>query len=278
MASRPSKPEGPANDMKDCAIIGRHGFIGSALAARLDHPRSFPTAQTKVLFHFGSYTHPNFEQNPECMIQRDINEFNVWLPYCKRNGILFVYPSTALIYEKPTAFTRHKRSLELLAESYQTASIGLRIFPVYGPGESHTVISQSCNAMMRGERPIIYGDGTQTRDFIHVNDVAEHILICVQRLKYSGASVVDIGTGRSTSFNYIVRHINKVLGTDMQPRYIDAPDGYSSGIVCQHPLKNKTLSIEEGIDGVLKSNGLQMVDVTSMNDSKPVFLPAYVTR
>ena len=98
---------------------------------------------------------------------------------------------------------------------------------------------------------MIYGDGKQSRDFIHVNDVAEQILICVQRLKYSGSSLVDIGTGRATTFNYIAGYINRLLGKNLEPRYVQIPDGYSPGIVAQHPLKNKTLSIEEGIADLL---------------------------
>ena len=50
--------------MSQYCVIGRHGLLGSAIAARLGEVTPYPTEKTRVLFHFGSRTHPDFEANP----------------------------------------------------------------------------------------------------------------------------------------------------------------------------------------------------------------------
>jgi UDP-glucose 4-epimerase len=225
--------------MSKYCVIGRHGFIGGALAKKLGDVTSYPTKDTKVLFHFGSHTHPVFDKNPEYEMKQVIQSFVDLLPYCAEHGILFVYPSSALVYEKETQFGRFKKTLESLAACYKTISLGLRIFPTYGPGETHTVISQACARMAKGERPVIYGDGTQERDFIHIDDVVSQIVSLIDSPKWS-SRVVDIGAGRPISFNEIVSLINDALGTNLEPQYVPIPESYCAGTVCPDPLPAPT--------------------------------------
>lgn len=241
--------------MSRYCVIGRHGLLGAAIAQRLGNVTSFPTDETKVLFHFGSYTHVDFERSPEYLMKRTLDEFTTLLQLCQERGILFVYPSSALVYEKDTQFSRFKKLLEGLAGCYKTRSLGLRIFPVYGPGESRTVISQWCRAMSRAERPIVYGDGSQTRDFIYVDDAVDQILEYVDRSKWTVTpQILDVGTGISTSFNSIVETINWLLRAApwIEPQYVNRPSSYSEGIFCKNPLPTK-ISIEEGIRRILVS-------------------------
>src|ERR1043166_3571118 len=119
-------------------ILGRHGLIGSELAKRFDTVTSFPTPDTDIVFHFASYTHVAFEENPDYHMKEIIESFLFLLPYCRDHDIKFVFASSALVYEKEKdalAFSKCKKILELLASAYPN-TLGLRIFPVYGPGES----------------------------------------------------------------------------------------------------------------------------------------------
>ena len=238
-----------AEIMKVC-VLGRHGLIGGALEKKLitsGHVvSSYPTKETKLLFHFGSTVHPPFEENPDYHIQEILSSFMYLLPFCRDNGIRFVYPSSALVYEKNTVFAKCKKIMELYASCYPD-TLGVRIFPVYGPGEHRTAISQWCEAMKRGERPVIYGDGTQERDFIYIDDVVDQITDLVN---YEITGIRDVGAGKPVSFNSIVATINKVLGTDLKPIYKEAPKGYSKGIVCERPGVIK-VSMEEGIRKIL---------------------------
>jgi nucleoside-diphosphate-sugar epimerase len=231
-------------------VIGRQGFIGGALAKRLGDVSSVPNEETRVLYHFGSHVHPVFEQNPEYEMKRLLDDFSTLLPYCYKRGIKFVYPSSALVYERETTFSRFKKTLELLAGCYETSTLGLRIYPAYGPGEQRTVISKWCRQMLDGQRPAVYGDGKQTRDFIYIDDVIDQIVFMTsERFQHR---VVDIGTGVRTSFNEIVDTINRLLGSTIKPLYVDRPSSYSEGIVCPSPLPVK-VSVELGIRYVLQS-------------------------
>ncbi len=225
--------------MSKYCVIGRHGFIGGALAKRLGDVTSYPAKDTKVLFHFGSHTHPVFDKNPEYEMKQVIQSFVDLLPYCAEHNILFVYPSSALVYEKETQFGRFKKTLESLAACYKTITLGLRIFPTYGPGETHTVISQACARMAKGERPVIYGDGTQERDFIHIDDVVSQIVSLIDSPRWT-SRVVDIGAGRPMDFNRIVTIINDELGTNLEPLYVPIPESYCAGTVCPDPLPAPT--------------------------------------
>lgn len=230
-------------------VIGSRGFLGGALAKRSGDVTSFPTIDTRVVFHFGSHTHPTFERNPHYLMKKCLDDFSELLPYCYRKGILFVYPSSALIYEQDTTFSRFKLTLEKLASCYQTNTLGLRLFPVYGPTETNTVISQWCRGMAKGERPVVYGDGKQSRDFIYIDDAIDQIVELVNESRW-GQRIIDIGTGRRTSFNSIIEMINSALGTAITPRYVTRPSSYSEGIVCAQP-RSWNISIDQGIQRIL---------------------------
>lgn len=237
--------------MSKYCVIGRHGFLGGALAARLGETTSFPQEGTKVIFDFASYTHPQFELNPDYHMKQAFDRFASLLPYCHEHGILYVYPSSALVYEKETQFSRFKKTLESMAQCYKTVSLGLRIFPSYGPGESHTVISKWCREMRAGKSPYVWGDGTQERDFIYVDDAVDQILSLIESPKWS-SRIVDIGAGRPISFNSIVNVINEELGSNLAPKYVPRPASYPEGVVCPNPLPAR-VSIAEGIRRILKS-------------------------
>lgn len=232
--------------MADVAIIGKHGFLGAALAKRYGDVDSFPTKDTKILFHFGSPVHPPFEKNPDYHLNEILSSFMYLLPFCRDNDIYFIYPSSALVYEPETAFSKTKLLMELMASMYPK-TLGLRIFPVYGPGEDRTVISQWCRQMKRGDQPVVFGDGSQERDFIYIEDAIDQITSLVQA---QIIGVRDIGAGEPTAFWKIIHIINDILDTDIKPKYWEKPEGYSRGIVCQNPMTTK-YSILYGCKAIL---------------------------
>lgn len=227
---------------KNC-IIGHRGFIGSALAKRLGFYTTYPTKDTKIIYYFGSKTHLAFEENTDYHINAVMQDFLYLLPYCKEHGIKFVYASSALVYEdKDMAFIKCKKALELLASCYPN-TIGLRIFPVYGPGENVTVISQWVKQIARGVKPAIYGNGTQTRSFIYIDDVIDQIL----ELTKKENGIYNVGNQKRLSFKEIINKINKELGTKVKPNYIPKPKGYIvNGTKCKKALNCK-VTLEEGI-------------------------------
>lgn len=231
-------------------IRGRGGFIGSALAARFREVAKEPAkGETRIVFDFASHVHPEFEKHPERDMRHTMQSFLSDLEWCQENGALFVYPSSALVYEKETRFSRFKKTLESFAGCYKTKTLGLRIFPAYGPGEHRTVISQWCREMTLGLAPKVYGDGEQSRDFIFIDDVVDQILSLVENPRWT-SSVVDIGTGQLTTFNEIVAAINAELGASIEPQYKPRPLHYAEGVQCPNPLPCK-VPIQAGIRRVL---------------------------
>lgn len=127
-----------------------------------------------------------------------------------------------------------ERYAEHYEDSYSDLAIaGLRFFSVYqgfGGAESHkgeyaNTVSQWAEKIAGGEPPVLWGDGEQTRDFTHVEDVVNAIeTIADHRL----SGVYNIGTGTNYSFNEMVAMINDELGTDVEPRYEPVPlDNYN---------------------------------------------------
>lgn len=238
--------------VKHC-VIGRHGLIGSAITKKLGEVSSFPTSDTETIFHFGSYSHQVFERNPTYFMKQMLEGYTTLLEICAAAGMSFVYPSSALVLEKDTPFARFKKTIESLAACYEARSIGLRIFPVYGPGESRSVISQWCRSMKNGVRPIVFGDGNQSRDFIYADDAASQIVAVASAYGGIHARIACVGTGTRTSFNMIIEIINGVLGSHLDPIYVVAPAGYSEGIACEDPLPAR-VSIEQGIRNILDAS------------------------
>lgn len=201
-------------------ITGRNGFIGSELAKR-DLPDG--------IYCFGSpSSNILFEEDVSLCMRETIDGFISMLDRCKRTGEYLVYPSSATVINKNTSYARCKAILEELHLTYGIPALGLRIAAGYGPGEAHkgnyaSVVYQWCQQMKKGERPVIFGDGTQTRDFIYIDDIVDNIEILANK---HATGIVDIGTGINTSFNEVVAIINKILGTKIKPVYVPKPNQY----------------------------------------------------
>lgn len=129
-----------------------------------------------------------------------------------------------------TPYEASFRCREVVAHAYwktfNMPSVGLRYFSVYGPrergkGPYANNISQFIWTMLQGESPIIYGDGSQTRDFTFVEDVVEANILAMRHK--DGFEIFNVGTGVGTDFNSLVALLNKTLETDLPPRYVPNP-------------------------------------------------------
>lgn len=121
-----------------------------------------------------------------------------------------------------------ERYAEYFGSHYDMDLAGLRFFSVYqgyGGAEGHkgtyaNVIAQFADDIASGEQPVLYGDGTQTRDFTHVDDIVRAICAAATHRLHG---VYNVGTGRRTSFNDLVELLNDVMGTSISPTYVDSP-------------------------------------------------------
>jgi UDP-glucose 4-epimerase len=128
-------------------------------------------------------------------------------------------------------YTEARFAIERLAELYNklygVKTACLRLFSVYGPNEKYkykfaNILTQFMWNIDAGVSPLIYGDGTQSRDFIHVSDVVEAFMLA-ERIVPSRHLTFNVGTGISTDFNTVVSLINKYMNKDIKPKHIDMP-------------------------------------------------------
>lgn len=100
----------------------------------------------------------------------------------------------------------------------------LRYFNIFGPRQDPTspysgVISIFFKKMMAGERPTIFGDGSQTRDFTYVANAVEANLRALDAESPLGGEVFNVGTGDRVSLLDLVGAINRILGTSIEPDF-----------------------------------------------------------
>lgn len=238
------------------AITGRGGFIGSALVKKLSGGNeiySYPRKDLDVIFHFGSpSSNIIFDENIDYCFSETINSFLSLIKFCRDNKIKLIYPSSATVYNKNTPYALCKSILEQIQMAYGGNVLGLRIFAGYGEGERNkgdyaSVVYQFCQEMASGRRPVIYGDGEQSRDFIYIDDIVDTIVDNLSRI-----GIMDIGTGISTTFNNVVKTINLELGTDIVPKYVKTPASYVRETICHNPCKWK-VSLAEGVSRICGS-------------------------
>lgn len=195
-----------------------------------------------VIHLAGASSAPMFEDNPQLATEA-VGAFQNSLEIARSTGAKVAFASTSSFYArcpKPfredmrivpgTLYEFSKLAMEELATAYHlrygVETVGFRFFSVYGPRERHkgrfaNVVSQFLWSMQDGKRPVLYGDGRQTRDFTHVDDLIDGILLAVQKSK--GCEVYNIGTGVEHTFNDVVRLLNGALGTRLEPEYVPNP-------------------------------------------------------
>jgi len=199
-----------------------------------------------VLFHLAALSSREMhEDDPRRGARVNVEGFVSAVEAVKDSCNTVVYASTSSIYgsrtepsstsmdvEARTGYEASKLAREHYGEYYANQYgmnvAGMRFFSVYqgfGGNEEHkgsyaNTVSQFADAIANGEKPELFGDGSQTRDFTHVDDVVRALdLAAVEELN----GVYNVGTGESYSFNEMVDLINEVLGTDIEPRYVECP-------------------------------------------------------
>lgn len=117
----------------------------------------------------------------------------------------------------PYGISKHtfEHYLSLYNELYGINYVTLRYGSVYGPRATGGVIMNFLEAVKNKEKPVIFGDGTQTRDFVHVDDVVSANLKAIE----NGNGSYNIGTCTETSINELWRFISTLAGYDREPKY-----------------------------------------------------------
>jgi len=222
----------------------REDFIARNLAT-LDWREQFGNEKFDAIFHLASITdttnHDQFEQ-----VHDNVESFRRILNFARPTRTRIIYASSASTYGATTEASVESNSaapanaysfskviidniaLRAAAESPDWIIVGLRYFNVYGPREAHKGVPASmvyhlAQQMKAGQRPRIFKHGEQKRDFVYVKDAVEG---SIRALEASQSGIYNLGSGRARSFNELVDILNKCLGTNFQPDYIDNPHAH----------------------------------------------------
>lgn len=113
---------------------------------------------------------------------------------------------------------------QVFAQVYGLETVSLRFFNVFGPkqepdSEYAAVIPRFVNRMLADERPTIFGDGLQSRDFTYVANVVDGMLLAANAQDICGQTI-NIATGESTRVLDLVQQINAILGKKIVPIHV----------------------------------------------------------
>ena len=169
-------------------------------------------------------------------------------------------------YDNRTLYGAMKMFNEGLLRSfndmYGLNYVALRPFNVYGPrmdthGAYTEVLIRWMDAIDSGRPPVIFGDGTQTMDFVHVTDVA--LASVLAALSDVSDAVFNVGTGVETSLNELARMLLKVMGSSLQPEHAEArkvnpvPRRLASVDAAARAIGFRaSISLEDGLRGLVE--------------------------
>ncbi len=151
-------------------------------------------------------------------------------------GDLDVLPKTEDMLPKPlspyaVSKLAGEKYCQVFTRLYGLETVILRYFNVFGPRQDpnsqySAVIPKFIQLIKNGESPVIYGDGSQSRDFTYVSNVVEaNLLACEQGLEELSGEVFNIAFGKRVTINDLVEAINKALNTNVTPCYAEPRPG-----------------------------------------------------
>lgn len=244
-----------------------------------------------VVFHLAAVVavQQTINDPVESAMVNDIGTINV-LEAARRNNVRrFVFASSCAVYgddpqlpKKETMaplpaspYAVHKLTAEHHARIYNELfglkTACLRFFNVFGPRQDPSspysgVISIFMTRAIANQAPVIYGDGSQSRDFVYVKDVAKALILAAGANDAAG-KVLNIGTGNNVAINQLWEMIASQTGRQLAPEYAPARAGdilhSVAGInLAESALKFKPVfSLEQGLAATLEWYRGQMKEV-----------------
>jgi nucleoside-diphosphate-sugar epimerase len=149
------------------------------------------------------------------------------------------------------------------AAAYGLRTLSLRYFNVFGPrqdphGPYAAVIPAFVARMLRGQRPLVFGDGEQSRDFCHVRNACEANWLAAHAPdEVCDGRAVNIACARRTTLNQILDQLRRLLGADVQAEYTDPRPGDVRHSLADVSLAKQTIGyepkvfFEEGLAGAI---------------------------
>jgi len=252
--------------MKKLIVTGASGFIGSNFVKKCEELGGYDIVPVDVvtgtnymdlsetdfvgvdaLVHLANYKFNNSYSKSV----KDMFATSHLIDVCPDN-VKFIFASSAAVHGDVLkngiyAYAKHEQEKRILDSNINNVSI-LRFFNVYGPGANSGIIYEFLKLLKSDEPLIVNGDGFQSRDFIHVDDVVVRLLQEVESLD-TGIIIDDVGTGKSTTINELIQIMSDILGRKLETNYVNLPQG---------PFTSKaerghfSIDLKEGLKGLIE--------------------------
>jgi UDP-glucose 4-epimerase len=219
-------------------ITGYKGFIGSRLYKLLPKDQrigidlkdgedlldQLPDIQVDTVFHLAAQPSVGYSvENPSYTLKHNVLGTSRVLEWAKNHGAKrVVFSSSSAIYGDGTGpnspYGLHKLMSEmeckLYSELYGLDTVCLRYFNAYAEdqeyGGSYSTVISAWMELIRQNKPLrIDGDGEQTRDYVHVDDIVSANLFCANYEGKFAGSCFDVGTGEAISLNSIKEFVEE---------------------------------------------------------------------
>ncbi|MER9605262.1 SDR family NAD(P)-dependent oxidoreductase [Mesorhizobium sp. M0243] len=199
--------------------------LGTAtlLEALIKHPvERIVVASSMSVYGEGLYATPDGRRVDNARRKAGDIRSGQWDPLSPEGDALSPLPTDE---EKPVdlasiyALTKYaqERAVLIFGEAYGVDAAALRLFNVFGAGQALSnpytgVLANFASRLANGQRPMIFEDGEQKRDFVHVRDVARAFRLALQQRQARG-HVINIGSGRAYAISEVARLLAEAMGT-----------------------------------------------------------------
>jgi nucleoside-diphosphate-sugar epimerase len=119
---------------------------------------------------------------------------------------------------------------QVFNRAYSLETVCLRYFNIFGPRQDPSsqysgVISRFISALMKGQQPVIYGDGEQSRDFTYIENAVDANVRASETGEGIG-EVMNVANGERTTLNQLLDQLKKITGkSEVEPQYRDPRTG-----------------------------------------------------
>ena len=215
------------------------GFNGKFIKGDVSEKNFEIKGKFDVIFHEAAITDPRYPNDQETY-EKNVKGFENMISLAKNNSAKLVYASTAGLYgngkapmkedqekEILSSYGKSKLEMDRMAEKLfgRMHIVGLRYFNVFGPREKYkgrpaSMVYHLARQIKEGKNPRIFRFGEQKRDHIYVKDAVDATIKAANAKK---SCIVNVGTGLATNFNDLIKMLNEVLKTALEPEYFDMP-------------------------------------------------------
>lgn len=244
-------------------VTGSSGYIGSNLMKRLKHyniegvPYDLKTGEdindspallrksqgcTAIIHLAAMASVEKCESNPKEAQRVNLDGTAAAALAAHKRKIPLVFASSSAAVHPVSVYGRTKLDAEEWVT--QIGGVSLRLGNVYGGinfREKDTVITRFMTRRLRGKKAVIYGDGLQTRDFVHVMDVCEAFLYAIR----TESGIYEVSTGRTTTINRLA----ELFGLEVEYQQNRKGDVYKvrSNAINWLPLWTPKMGLEDWI-------------------------------